>query len=132
MADYPTAERVLTTWLAQQFSDARVATETPSNLADVLPCIVVTRFGGSDDAFWTYDNASMDFDCYDVDRVGARTLAHQLRTAVRRDLPGQTVAGAFIARTQSINGPIWTPYDNIDVRRFTYSAAIRLHALGVS
>lgn len=132
MTDLPAAESVLKAALAAAFPTTRIATETPANLADVLPCIVVNRISGSEDAVWTFDNANVDFDCYAADRIEARTLAESVRTWVRRDLPGQTFAGAFIARTRTIMAPVWTPYDNTDVRRFTYAASIRLHALGVS
>lgn len=124
---YAEAELVLVTGLKAAFPSARIATETPADLNDVLPCIVVTRFGGTEDEFYTFDNPSMDFDCYAATRAAARTLAHQVRTWVRRDLPGQTVGGAFISRTQTVTGPIWTPYDNTTLRRFTYAAQIRLH-----
>lgn len=127
MSEYAEAEALLVAWLDTEFGSARVATETPSNLADVLPCIVVSRFGGLEDEVYTFDNASLDFDCYAATRAAARTLAHQVRTALRRDLPGETLGPAFVHRVQTIAPPIWTPYDNTAVRRFTYSAQIRLH-----
>lgn len=123
------AESVLVTALKAAFPGVRIATETPADLGDVLPCIVVSRFGGTEDEIYTFDNPNVDFDCYEATRALARTLAHDVRTWVRRDLPGQTVAGAFIARTQTVTGPIWTPYDNTNVRRFTYAAQIRMHSL---
>lgn len=134
MGDLPAAESVLVAALKAAFPDVRIATETPANLGDVLPCIVVARFGGAEDSeagTWAFDNANMDFDCYDADRIDARALAESVRTFVRRDLPGQSHAGAFVARTQTIMAPVWTPYDNTDVRRFTYAASIRLHATGI-
>lgn len=124
---YAEAELVLVAGLKTAFPGKRIATETPADLATVLPCIVVTRFGGTEDSVYVFDNPSVDFDCYAATRAEARTLAHQVRTWVRRDLPGQTVGGAFVLRTQTITGPIWTPYDNTNVRRFTYAAQIRLH-----
>lgn len=132
MTDYPEAEAVLVTALAAHFTSARVVTETPSNLADVLPCVRVTRFAGTSDDIWTFDNPSVDFDCYAATRTAARTLAYQVRTYIRSVLPGTTVAGAFVAKAQDIQGPVWTPYDNTSLRRFTYSAALRLHALDQS
>lgn len=123
------AESVLVAWLEGVFPAARICTETPADLADVVPCIQVSRFGGSDDEVPTFDNASMDFDCYAATRAAARTLAYDVRSSLRNDLPGQTVGGAFVGRVRSISGPSWTPYDNTKLRRFTYSAQIRLHSL---
>ena len=123
------AESVLVSWARATFPDARVFTEAPANLEDVLPAIGVSRFGGADTELYNIDEPVMDFDCYAATRGEARTLAYDLRTALRRDLPGQTVAGAFVQRVRSLSGPLWTPYDNTNLRRFTYSAQIRLRSL---
>jgi len=122
------AETALVAWLKSAFPAARVATETPADLAGNLPCIVVTRFGGTDEQFSTFDNPTLDFDCYAASRAAARELAYEVRSSIRNDLPGQIVAGAFASRTRSIAGPSFTPYDNTSLRRFTYSAQIRLHS----
>lgn len=126
--NYVEAEQAVAAWLRTQFAGTRVVTETPADLASVLPCIVVTRFGGLEDAVYTFDNASLDFDCYAATRQAARTLAHQVRTAIRKTLPGQSIAGGFVHRTQTITPPIWTPYENTALRRFTYAAQIRIHS----
>lgn len=126
MAD---AELVLVAWLHDAFPDARVVTETPANLQDVLPCIRVTRFGGADEEVSTFDNPTLDFDCYAATRADARSLAYAVRSSIRNDLPGQTRAGAFASRSRTLAGPVFTPYDDTTLRRFTYSAQIRLHSL---
>jgi len=125
------AESVLVAWLSSAFPDVRVVTETPANLADVVPLIRVSRFGGVDEQIWTFDNPTMDFDCYDTGRIAARDLAYQVRRSLRRDLPGQIVAGAFVLSCRTLSGPAWTPYDNTtsDLRRFTYSAELRLQEM---
>lgn len=123
------AETVFLTWLRSAFPGVRVVTETPSNLSDVLPVIAVSRFGGTDEEFSSFDNPSMDFDCYAANREAARSLAYAVRDSIRNDLPGQTVAGAFVSRTRSVAAPVFTPYDNTTLRRFTYSATARLHSL---
>lgn len=122
------AETVLIAWLKTAFPAARVVTETPANLADVVPCIRVTRFGGSDEYLSAFDNPTMDFDCYDVGREAARTLAYAVRASLRDDLPGQVVAGTSVVRVRTISGPAWTPYDNTNLRRFTYSAQLRIRS----
>jgi hypothetical protein len=123
------AESVLVTWLKHAFPTARVVTETPHNLADVLPCIQVSRFGGADEYVSSFDNPSMDFDCYSASRIEARQLAYDVRSSLRDDLPGEVVDGASIVRVRTISGPTWTPYNNTNLRRFTYSAQIRLRSL---
>lgn len=127
---YADAEDALVTALSAQFQDVLVCTETPSDLAAHLPCIRVTRFAGASEAVYTFDNPSVDFDCYAATRQAARTLAYEVRTYVRGALLGTTAAGAFFSRARDILGPHWTPYDNTSLRRFTYSAAIRIHSRG--
>lgn len=127
------AETVLVEWLKMAFPTCRICTETPADMGDLVKAgkdvIQATRFGGSDEEVSTFDQASMDFDCYAGTRAAARDLAYEVRSSIRNDLPGQTVAGAFASRVRSISGPAWTPYDNTKLRRFTYSAQIRLHSL---
>lgn len=127
MAEYVEAEAALVAAAKTKFSSARVATETPSDLTS-LPVIVIQRFGGLEDEVYTFDNPNVDFEVYAATRAAARTLAYEVRTWVRKELPGTIISGAAVSRTRTISGPVWTPYDNTNVRRFTYSAAIRLHS----
>lgn len=124
---YAIAETVLTTWLKAAFPLARVVTELPANLATVVPCIQVTRFGGADDVI-TLDAAHIDIDCYTVDRTTARVLAEQVRTSLRLQLPGQIVAGGTVALVSTISAPTWTPYDNTALRRFVASYRVVIHS----
>lgn len=125
------AEVVLLAWLNADVDGVRFCTELPADLADVLPVVQVTRIGGTDDGqFSVYDNALMDFDCYAATRSAARTLAEQIRTSIRTGLPGQKVGtDAFVIRCRSLTGPSWTPYENTAVRRFTYTAEVRIHSI---
>lgn len=138
MPEYVEAEALMVAWLKTALPGVRIATETPGDLADVLPCVVVSRFGGSEEEIYTFDNPLMDFDCFDATRGKARQLAYAVRTSIRRDLPGQTVTytdddgntgtGA-VSRTRGSSGPTWTPYDNTNVRRFVYTAQVRIHSI---
>lgn len=125
------AETVLITALRVEFPSARVATETPSNLGELVaagtPVFRVTRFGGADEFVHAFDNPHLDVDVYGADRDAARTLAYDVRRFIRHELPGQTHAGATVLRTRTFSGPVWTPYPNTAVRRFTYSTQLRLH-----
>lgn len=126
------AEAVLVAWAKAAFPAARVVTETPGNLGDLVaagtPVIQVTGIGGSGETVRTFTNPRVDFDCYAKDRPTARTLAYDVRRALR-DGTGQTFAGGFLSRVDNDTEPSQTPYDNTNLRRFTYSAQIRIHSL---
>lgn len=122
------AEVVLVTALSSGLS-ARVVTELPATLPAEI--VRVTQFGGTDDReFSIYEEPILDFDCFAATRQAARTLAYSVRHYVREVMPGTTVGtDAFIVWARTVSGPRWTPYDNTDVRRFTYTAQLRIHSL---
>lgn len=122
------AELVIRTALDAEFTSARVVTETPSNLGDVLPCIQVTRFGGADDVL-VLDAAHIDIDTYAATRQAAADLAEQVRTYLRLTLPGTSHGGGFVADVTTISAPTWTPYDNTTLRRFTASYRIAIRSI---
>jgi hypothetical protein len=105
-----------------------VVTETPANLADVLPVIEVTRFGGSDEVI-VLDSANIDVDVYAATRDAARTLGEQVRTALRLHLPGYASAGAAVQSVTTISAPRWVPYDNTNLRRFNAAYRITIHSI---
>jgi hypothetical protein len=115
-------------WLATQFpSPIRVVTELPADLA-ATQVIQVTRFGGSDD-FITLDAANVDIDVFAATRDASRTLAEQVRTAVRLHLPGYATGGAAVQSVTTISAPRWVPYDNTNLRRFVASYRITIHSI---
>lgn len=128
------AEPFIRTWLATQFpSPTRVVTETPADLG-TAPTIQVTRIGGSD-TFLTVDAANIDVDTFDDDHDGksarenARTLAEQVRTALRLHFPGYSLNGAAVQSVSTISAPRWVPYDNTSLRRFVASYRITIHSI---
>lgn len=123
---YVEAEPLLLSWLRTAFPAARLVTETPADLAAHLPLIRVQRFGGTADAY-QFDTARLDVDVFAATRAAARTLAYQVRASLLQDLPGQYVDGAMVLSVDEFLGPIWTPYENTNLRRFTLSVSIRLH-----
>ena len=122
------AENLIRDWLAAVFPAARVVTELPANLADVLPVIQVARFGGSDD-FLTLDSANVDIDTFGVSRDAARSLSEQVRSAVRLHLPGYSANGGAVQSVTTISAPRWVPYDNTSLRRFTAAYRITIHSI---
>jgi hypothetical protein len=113
---YVDVERLLVSWLSQIIT-ARLCTDLPSNLATVLPVVQVARVGGADDVT-PIDRPLVDIDCYAAGRVAAYDLAQQVRDALRFELPGLTWSGAYVARVDTLSGPMWRPYDNTTLRRF--------------
>lgn len=126
------AEAVLVAWAKATFPQDRTVTETPPNLGDLVAAgtnvIQVTCIGGNGEEVSTFTNPRVDFDIYAPNRIAARSLAYEVRRQFR-DSPGQTFAGGFISRVSNDTEPTWTPYDNTNLRRFTYSAQIRLHSV---
>ena len=121
-----TAESALRSAGASTGPAARWVTELPSNLADAVPLVRVAVIGGNGEDFAAFTNPRIDFDCFDTPREDARDLAYRVRAWVR-SLPGQMAGGAFVLRVQNDNEPNWVPYDNTNLRRFVYTAQLRLH-----
>jgi hypothetical protein len=119
-------EPLLVSWLKAAFPTARLCTETPADLVDVLPVLQVVGIGGTGDRF-QFDEPRADVDVFGASRDAARTLAQQVRASLLEDLPGQMVDGAMVLSTKEFMSPVWTPYDNTAVRRFTLSVGLRLH-----
>lgn len=125
---YASAESVVRGWLATQFSPTRVVTELPADLAAVVPVIQVTRFGGSDGTL-TLDAANIDVDTFATTRDASRSLAEQVRAALRLHLPGYAASGAAVQSVTTISAPRWVPYDNTALRRFVASYRITIHSI---
>jgi hypothetical protein len=104
-------------------------TELPADLAG--DTVRITRISGTDSGqFSVYEDAIVDFECFASTRQAARTLAYAVRDYLRNTLPGETVdAKAFVVAVRSVNGPVWVPYDNTAVRRFVYTAQVRIHSI---
>lgn len=120
------AEKAIRDWLAARFPAARVVTETPSDLAEVLPCIKVNRIGGNS-TIPTIDNAHVDVEYFGSTRDEARGGAESVRRAFETELPGVTVGGNVVLAVTEIQSPTWAPYDNTNVRRFDATYRISLH-----
>lgn len=119
-------EPLLIAGLRAQFPAARLCSETPDNLGDVLPVIQVVGIGGSGDEL-QFDTPRADVDVFAATRDAARTLAQQVHDWLLRDLPGTSLGDAFVLSVTEFMSPAWTPYDNTNLRRFTLSVGLRLH-----
>jgi hypothetical protein len=121
-------ETLLVGWLSPHLGGMRVVTDTPSNLANILPVVQVTRFGGSDRQV-ALDVANVDIDTYAASRHGAAELAERVRYALLFILPGQNNDGVVVTRTDTIVGPSWRAYENTALRRFGATYQLTLHAM---
>jgi uncharacterized protein YggE len=129
MAELIPMDQIVVTWLAAAFPNARVCTETPANLLDVLPVIQVQTIGGTDPVP-NLDVATVDVDVFAAGAVAAEQLAEQVRDSLRTNMQGKQVAGAFVAAVSTVNRPRYVYYsDDATLRRYvaTYRVAARTH-----
>lgn len=125
-------EDLLPAVIRAAFPGVRVVTELPAKLAEVAPCVRVTGIGGTGDR-WQFDSPRVDIDVFNVSRdektarQNARDLAQQIRMWMLQQLPGQTLGASGVLAVTEFMQPTWTPYDNTDLRRFTFSMGLRLH-----
>ncbi|HVX20884.1 MAG TPA: hypothetical protein VHB02_06030 [Acidimicrobiales bacterium] len=99
---------------------APTGTVTPPNLADELPFIRVTRYGGGDNLIT--DTARLDIDTFATSWPACKALAEQVRQRLL-SWPHTTSAGV-IDRVSTDTGPHQVPWDNPNVRCF--AAAYRV------
>lgn len=125
--DFADVEKLLVGWLKTQLTPVRVVTETPANLQAVLPVIQVGRVGGADRDV-VIDNALVTVDCFGASREAAKTLAEQVRTALRFQLPGHATTDCVVTKTTTVSAPAWRPWDDTSLRRFGASYQITFTA----
>lgn len=117
MAD---VEALLVPWLADTLNGLRVGTETPADLASVVPYVKLTVIGGTDnDDNPRFELASVVTESFGSSRGAALDLAQQVKTAFRVTLPGTLLndASSVVTKTQTIALPGVIPYDNTSLRR---------------
>lgn len=108
------------------FPDARVCTETPENLANVLPCIQVVGIGGSGDRY-DFDRPRVDIDVYEKTRGLALALSMAVHSWALKTLSGMDIGDTSVLSVTEFLSPIWTPHENTNLRRFTFSVGLNLH-----
>lgn len=122
LAAFPDVEELLLDALGDLVVDpsTQIGTSTPPDLADHLPFIRVTRFGGSDDRI--RDLARIDVDTFGPTRAVAQPLAEQVR---QRLLSWPlVVTGGVIDRAETLTAPAEVPWDNQQIRRWTASYTV--------
>lgn len=126
MSTFPDVEATLVTFLAGQFPAARVCTELPANMLDVLPVVQVERVSGGDDTF-RVDSPVVDVSAYAATRGDAASVAESVRAALLSVL-GVQVPGTVVTGVRTTTGPRWLAYDDTNVRRYQATYQIFLHA----
>lgn len=112
-------EAELICWLAGRFPTARVCTDLPADLQDVLPTIQVTRGPGGGIRNTVFDVAVMDVDVYAATRGDASDLARQVRAAIAVDLPSTRFGSSTVLTVDNPMPPHELPYDDrVWIRRF--------------
>lgn len=115
------AEYVVRSWLEQDTGTA-TCTETPAALA--VPLLQAVRIGGGDDGV-ILDRATLSVHAFAASRDDARKLAYAARSSLYR-MRGVVYLGAVVTKVAVIGGPAWTPYDDVNVRRFTQTVQVSI------
>lgn len=128
---FPDIEAVLVSWLPGQLSsiygvNVRVLTETPDNLGDILPVVAVSRSAGVDIQA-ILDRPVADIDVFASTRTAASLLSRQCHILLHGYLPGTVIAGAVIGMVNTVKGPGWLPYQDLDFRRYNATYEIYTH-----
>jgi hypothetical protein len=108
-------------------TSSRFVTETPGDLASVLPVVRVMRLGGaSSDDLPRFDAPTLSFECFADGDLAAMNLASAVDRWVR-SLPGKTLSdGTVVTKAQTVSGPAWRPYADNLVRQYGCSHVLHV------
>lgn len=129
LATYADVEQLLIGW-APTITTLRALTETPADLDTLLattPVMRITRIGGATIAPGI-DFPTVDFDCFGLTRPAAKGFAIQMMTAVDLHLSGYTNFYGTVNETAIRSGVAWRPWENPNIRRFGFTAALAVHS----
>lgn len=109
----------------------RFVTDTPADLASVVPlCRLWHIGGGSDDNDWRFRTPTVAVDSFAADRGAASALAERVEQWFRSILPGSILAdGSVVTKVQTLTSPSWRPWDDTAVRRFAATYVLHLKTL---
>lgn len=130
----PDIELVLNPWLVSQLASvydvtARVFSESPDDLASIVPAVRLYRITGSDKNYpMILDQASINVDSYGADRASASQLARQVHALLITTAQGSSINGAAIGQVVTIAGPRWLAYGDLNIRRYNATYAVTFRA----
>jgi hypothetical protein len=119
-------EALLVAWLEETIVGATASTETPSDLDDQLPWLLVQRVSGPYDGF-RVDRPSVDIAVFHTDGPSAVDLALQVQALLHDELARTTYRGAVINKVKTNTGPHRVPYDNPNMRRAEANYEFAIH-----
>jgi len=119
-------EALLLAFFGLTIPSARSLTITPSDLEGQLPVIQINRIGGGD-TVPSLDRCLVDVEAYDKLRPDAKSLAAQIRSALRYKAPGFSALGASITDVVTSSAPAERPYKNTNLFRIGATYEIGLH-----
>lgn len=119
-------EAVLVAWLEETVEGVTASTETPSDLDDQLPWLLVRRVSGPYDGF-RVDRPSVDIATFHTDGPAALNLARQVQALLHNELAGSTYQQAVINRVETSTGPHSVPYDNPNMRKAEANYRFAIH-----
>lgn len=108
------AESWAQSWI-ESYTTVTTVTETPNPL--VPPLFQVVRIGGPDDGL-SMEFPTLSLHAFAEDRHSAKALALVGRQALFAAI-GQTWQNVVCVKVTTVAGPVWTPYDNTNLRRVT-------------
>lgn len=122
---------MLVPWLAAQFQavhgvTVRVCTDTPADLADVVPVVQVYAVTGTD-AYGFLSKPVVEAASFGATREEADLTARRAHRLLHRWLPGTVTGGGVVTQVTTVKHPGWLPYDDPNVRRFGATYEITLH-----
>jgi hypothetical protein len=128
---YADVEQLLTTWLPT-ITSVTAVDQLPTDVAAVVPLIVVTRVGGGTRTV-TIDQARVDIDVYMEHYDDAKSLARTIQAAVETQLKAaHVIPSAAVGRTRCVSGPARRPWDNRNlVHRVGMTYEITVHTQGI-
>lgn len=119
-------EALLVAWLQESIEDVTASTETPADLDDNLPWLLVRRTGGPYDGF-RLDQPQVDIAVFAATGPDASALAAQVQVLLHQQLARTKTGTAVVSKVDTISGPHWVPYDNPAMRRYEASYRLTVH-----
>ena len=111
---FPDLESALMGFLTGVVAGATCGTATPSNLADALPFVRITRFGGNDDLIT--DTARVSIDAFTADWTSCQVLAEAIRQKMLNSRP-IVLEDCVIDHVSTLTGPSEIAWGDVNVRR---------------
>lgn len=119
-------DAVLVAWLTGLLGPTvRVATETPNDLAALVPFVKVRRVGGGVKSR-LLDLAQVTVEVFGVDKAQATSVAGQIDDAARFTLP-TSVGHVSVGYGGTTTGPVERPYSNLNVRYVQATYQLIIH-----